>query len=540
MNVLAFHLRIYRHNFKELSKSKEPLNFLEDLNDSFSKLIFKCYSLCNLHENLEITYEFSKFVVTYFKCLNIRNSQRVLYDLIHQDPKSEFLVALDNNISQLSEEIVKGLDPSLMRLDELNREGVFCMRRKYFLLEEDELDTEFGETIRLSRIIESFRNTFVFMQLLCENNFVAFKKEFREQRGADDRIKLKNRNLLLRSTIELRRLLGVYTVGIKDIPEKILDFINEIAQIPCYDNQTELSKSTFFEDICQFVSDITTFVRANKEPAGEKTKQQESIAGTLAKSKQPKDHEFYSRAFSIQAKYTKSQFEQLYPHVVVIIERFLKIIVSLLESNIDEIYESFINKLDLLFFAKVVEMARTVALNYPRIANSDLTEKYSQIKVHILLIYKQLQAKHITEKHKLTTAMGKLINELSTGDKADPEFRRESLIKSIEVSIDNKEHKLYFFRPQEADGIDSDDEFLQDLECNLSRETQLQKLDSLLKSIKKLELYMVHRHYLRTKVPLIALFMTFSRTPTIISAIINIFLVLYTYVQIETGVKHEE
>jgi hypothetical protein len=56
--------------------------------------------------------------------------------------------------------------------------------------------------------------------------------------------------------------------------------------------------------------------------------------------------------------------------------------------------------------------------------------------------------------------------------------------------------------------------------------------------MKKLELYMVHRHYLRTEVPLIAIFMGYSRTPTIISAIINIFLVFYTYIQIETGVRH--
>jgi hypothetical protein len=51
---------------------------------------------------------------------------------------------------------------------------------------------------------------------------------------------------------------------------------------------------------------------------------------------------------------------------------------------------------------------------------------------------------------------------------------------------------------------------------------------------------MVHRHYLRTEVPLIAFFVACSRTPTIISVIINVFLVFYTYIQIETGVKHEE
>ena len=67
----------------------------------------------------------------------------------------------------------------------------------------------------------------------------------------------------------------------------------------------------------------------------------------------------------------------------------------------------------------------------------------------------------------------------------------------------------------------------------------MQKLDSLLKSIKKLELYMVHRHYLRTEVPLISFFISFSRIPTIISALINILLVLYTFVEIEPNVKHE-
>lgn len=118
-------------------------------------------------------------------------------------------------------------------------------------------DVDFGETMRVQRIVESFKNTFIFMQLLCENNFVQFKKEFREQRGPDGRIKLRNRNLLIRSTIELRRLLGVYNPRIKDLPEKILDFINEVAQIPCYHNQEELSKSTFFEDICQFINDIS-------------------------------------------------------------------------------------------------------------------------------------------------------------------------------------------------------------------------------------------------------------------------------------------
>lgn len=59
-------------------------------------------------------------------------------------------------------------------------------------------------------------------------------------------IKLNNKNLLIRSTIELRKIFRVYCERIKSVPHKILDFLNEIAQIPCEINQIELSKSTFF------------------------------------------------------------------------------------------------------------------------------------------------------------------------------------------------------------------------------------------------------------------------------------------------------
>lgn len=33
------------------------------------------------------------------------------------------------------------------------------------------------------------------------------------------------------------------------IPKTILDFINEITQLPCIDNQISFMKSTFFEDL---------------------------------------------------------------------------------------------------------------------------------------------------------------------------------------------------------------------------------------------------------------------------------------------------
>lgn len=76
----------------------------------------------------------------------------------------------------------------------------------------------------------------------------------------------------------------------------------------------------------------------------------------------------------------------MYPYLVIIIERFLKIIVSLLESNIDDIYDSFINKLNVNFFDIVLKM-----VNWPQ--EDESMEKCKQIKIHMLLIYKQLETK---------------------------------------------------------------------------------------------------------------------------------------------------
>ena len=44
------------------------------------------------------------------------------------------------------------------------------------------------------------------------------------------------------------------SIKIVNIPPSILDFINEITQIPCLDCQIALMKSTFFEDMSYMAS----------------------------------------------------------------------------------------------------------------------------------------------------------------------------------------------------------------------------------------------------------------------------------------------
>lgn len=169
----------------------------------------------------------------------VPGAQQYLYDLVHNDAKNEFLVKLDNFILFLSNDIIRCCEAEIQEKTEkqelertLNphRQGVFN-KEKQFFYEVEEKSSGVDNVIVNQHTLECFMSVFQLLQLLCENNFVQFKKEFREQKA--ETIKLNNRNLLIRSTIELRKIFRVYGERIKYLPQKILDFLNEIAQIPC-------------------------------------------------------------------------------------------------------------------------------------------------------------------------------------------------------------------------------------------------------------------------------------------------------------------
>lgn len=202
---------------------------------------------CNLHEQIEVAYELFYFAVTYYKLSPENRIQKDLYELIHADLKNEFLVKLDNFILFLSNDIIRtcqaekdqqlrksGRKPPARGGSSLYRPIVFCEQHMFFVEDAAE-EYDVQTAISNQHTLDCFKSVFELLHLLCENNFVEFKKEFREQKA--DSLKLNNRNLLIRSTIELRKLFKVYNERIRTLPHRILDFLNEIAQIPCEANQ---------------------------------------------------------------------------------------------------------------------------------------------------------------------------------------------------------------------------------------------------------------------------------------------------------------
>lgn len=105
-----------------------------------------------------------------------------------------------------------------------------------------EMQTELNYEKALCRI-------FRFLQLFCENNNIEMKKFVMSQTDEEGLVKANTINFITETTQLLRQLFKIMTSKVVNIPPSLLDFLNEITQIPCIDCQKSLMRSTFFEDI---------------------------------------------------------------------------------------------------------------------------------------------------------------------------------------------------------------------------------------------------------------------------------------------------
>jgi len=95
----------------------------------------------------------------------------------------------------------------------------------------------------------ALRRTFRFLQLFCENNNIEMKKFVMRQTNLDGNEKLNSINFIVEACMLLRQFFKIMSANVVNIPPNLLDFINEITQIPCLECQKSLMSSTFFEDM---------------------------------------------------------------------------------------------------------------------------------------------------------------------------------------------------------------------------------------------------------------------------------------------------
>ena len=75
------------------------------------------------------------------------------------------------------------------------------------------------------------------------------KKFVMNQTNDDGKPKITTINFISEASQLLRQFFKIMSIKIVNIPPSILDFINEITQIPCVVCQKSLMSSTFFEDM---------------------------------------------------------------------------------------------------------------------------------------------------------------------------------------------------------------------------------------------------------------------------------------------------
>ncbi len=95
---------------------------------------------------------------------------------------------------------------------------------------------------------------FIFLKVLCEGSNQEIKNYIREQTTNDEEKKIKTEsiNFIGLSAGELKRLLSDFKMEIIKVPLAIVDFIYEVTQIPCVNNQLFLCKNTsYFHDFAQ-------------------------------------------------------------------------------------------------------------------------------------------------------------------------------------------------------------------------------------------------------------------------------------------------
>lgn len=294
-------------------------HMLEFLSGSVSSKLFNTVIKYNLEDNFKLTHELFFFTANFFGSCESTDAPQPLFELVkHSDPKNLFISKIDSLIEFFVGDIVRNFELEHLRnSSSVGIDYVFQPERHAIERPSEGSQGNLEQSINRRYTFECCKNIYASLQLLCENNFVAFKREFCEQTQSDGRLKANNRNLLIRSTIELRKVFAVFSDRINDLPFKIINFLNEIAQIPCYENQLELAESTFFGDVCDFI--------LNRQHL---------------------------------AEIKSSAREATLKEIIIIIEEFLKVVVSLLESNKEDIYTYFCSRFDYRFVKEVPRIYR--------------------------------------------------------------------------------------------------------------------------------------------------------------------------------------
>lgn len=191
-------------------------------------------------------------------------NQNQIFKLIKEDEKNLLISQLTNLIKDCGASIAAirvGGDTKEYNPTGVNYSDTYdfyidnqkIMKRQFIYVPETvEEQKEFDQKV------VNMQYTFILLKNLCEGNN-EIKHYIRDQVMIEEQGKSKpdSVNFLTLSVTELRRMFSNFNIDIIKVPVSIIDFIYEVTQIPCLDNQLFICKNTsFFSDFATLQTTI--------------------------------------------------------------------------------------------------------------------------------------------------------------------------------------------------------------------------------------------------------------------------------------------
>ncbi|CAD8049274.1 unnamed protein product [Paramecium sonneborni] len=218
-------------------------------------LILLILSESFLEINLTLLNECLLFSIAFLLGGNTQ-AQNAILEKLKQDSQNQILInikiiitkltkVINNNFSMVTHHNTKGCD-FIQTVDNFDFYNTHTkvMQRVNVVDPDDYKETNFKK-----QCLDVLCRFFRVMQLLCENNNSEMKEFFRRQTDEQNITRINSINFIEFTSVQLRAYLKILSRAIIIIPASILDFINEVIQLPCIENQITLCHTTFFEDV---------------------------------------------------------------------------------------------------------------------------------------------------------------------------------------------------------------------------------------------------------------------------------------------------
>ncbi|EGR34738.1 hypothetical protein IMG5_002710 [Ichthyophthirius multifiliis] len=240
---------------KEIEETQNKMQSFQS-----ARLICELLKQKNLEQRLKLINEILLFGISQL----LGGNQNVQKDLLHilKEDRDNLILQNINNLIQRLSKVIYRISKEEIKLQQFTKEAqqqnnlliiqnydFFCEKSYNMIRKNTGLQDSCDELYFFSQCLTILQGIFKFLQLMCENNNIEMKNYLRQQINLDNKLKVKNFNFINISNQINQLFIKIMNKDLITIPNFIIDFLIEVTQVPCIQNQLSLSQTTFYEDI---------------------------------------------------------------------------------------------------------------------------------------------------------------------------------------------------------------------------------------------------------------------------------------------------